>query len=117
MSVKTENFEGFEVIYGTSARDNDRVSTEIAEANDFWFHAAGYAGSHVIVRNPDALRELPRDVERHAAQLAVLHSKAKTAKGKIEVHVAWARDVRKPRGYSPGKVLLSNFRSIKVYSP
>lgn len=113
--MKTESFEGFEILYGTSAAQNDKISTEIAEGEDFWFHAAGYAGSHVIVRNPDRLTTLPRPVERHAAQLAIKHSKAKNAGGKVEVHVAWARDVKKPRGYPPGKVVLKNHWSIKVY--
>ena len=115
--MKTEQFEGFEIVYGTSARQNDEISTELAEPDDFWFHASGYAGSHVIVRNPDKLRELPKDVEKRAAAIAVANSKAKTAKGKVEVHVAWARDVKKPKNFAPGKVLLNSYRSIKVYAP
>lgn len=115
--MKTEQYEGFEIVYGTSAAQNDKISTELADPDDFWFHAAGYAGSHVIVRNPDKLWELPREVEKYAAGLAVLHSKAKTARGKVEVHLAWARDVKKPRGFPPGKVLLNSHRSLKVYSP
>jgi predicted ribosome quality control (RQC) complex YloA/Tae2 family protein len=115
--MKTEQFEGFEILYGTSARDNDKVTTELANPRDFWFHAAGYAGSHLVVRNPDSLTELPKSVERYAAQLAVRHSKAKSARGKIEVHLARAGDVKKPKGMPPGKVLLKNFRSVKVYAP
>ena len=115
--MKTENFEGFDILYGNSARENDKVTTEMAEPNDFWFHAAGYAGTHLVVRNPDGLTELPKPVERYAAQLAVKHSKAKNARGKIEVHVARAGDVKKPRGMPPGKVLLRSFRSLKVYAP
>jgi predicted ribosome quality control (RQC) complex YloA/Tae2 family protein len=115
--MKTEQFEGFEILYGTSAAQNDRISTELAEPDDFWLHAAGYAGSHVVVRNPDKLRALPREVEKYAAGLAVAHSKARTARGKIEVHLAWARDVKKPRGFPPGKVLLNSYRSLKVYPP
>lgn len=115
--MKNEEFQGFEILYGTSARDNDKISTELAEPNDFWFHAAGYAGTHLVVRNPDGLSELPRDVERYAAQLSIKNSKAKNARGKIDVHVAWAKDVRKPKGFPPGKVLLGNYRSLKVYPP
>jgi predicted ribosome quality control (RQC) complex YloA/Tae2 family protein len=116
-NMKSEMYDGFEIVYGTSARDNDRVTTELSEPTDFWFHAAGYAGTHLLVKNPQGLSELPREVERHAAQLAVLHSKAKNARGKIEVHLAWAKDVRKPKNFPAGKVLLSNYRSLKVYSP
>lgn len=115
--MKTETFEDFEIIFGTSARQNDKISTEIAEADDFWFHAAGYAGSHVIVRNPDRLPSLPKSVEKRAAQLAIHHSKAKKARGKIEVHVAWAKDVRKPKGFPPGKVVLKDHWSVKAYAP
>lgn len=115
--MKEESFEGFEMLYGNSARENDRISTEIADGQDFWFHAAGYAGAHLIVRNPDGLKQLPKSVEKRAAELAVLHSKAKNARGKIEVHVAFARDVKKPKGMPAGKVLIKNYWSVKVYSP
>lgn len=114
--MKTEHFEGFEIVYGTSARENDKITTELAEPNDFWFHAAGYAGTHLLVRNPNNLSELPKQVEKYAAQLAVRHSKAKNARGKIEVHLTRAQDVKKPRGMPPGKVLLKTFRSVKVYA-
>lgn len=115
--MKTEQYEGFEILYGTSATQNDKISTELAQPDDFWLHAAGYAGSHVIVRNPDKLRELPREVERRAAEIAVANSKAKTARGKVEVHLTFARDVKKPKGFAPGKVLLNSHRSLKVYAP
>lgn len=114
--MKTETFEGFEILYGTSAAQNDEISTKLAEPDDFWFHAAGYAGSHVIVRNPDRLRELPKAVEKRAAALSVVNSKAKNAKGKIEVHAAWARDIKKPKNFPPGKVLLQSFWTVKVYA-
>lgn len=113
--MKSEIFQDFEILYGTSAKENDHISLALAEPHDFWFHAAGYAGSHLIVRNPQRLTELPREVERHAAQLAVAHSKAKNARGKVEVHLAFAREVKKPKGFPPGKVLLSDYRSLKVY--
>lgn len=115
--MKTEQFEGFEILYGTSAAQNDKISTELAAPEDFWFHAAGYAGSHVIVRNPDRLRELPRAVEKRAAEIAIYNSKARTARGKVEVHAAMACDVKKPKGFPPGKVLLNSHRSLKVYAP
>lgn len=115
--MKTEDFQGFEILYGTSSRDNDQVSTAHTDPFDFWFHASGYAGSHVVVKNPDRLPNLPKDVEKRAAEIAVLHSKAKDARGKIEVHLAWGRDVKKPKGYPPGKVIVKNHRTVKVYSP
>jgi predicted ribosome quality control (RQC) complex YloA/Tae2 family protein len=77
---------------------------------------AGVPGSHVIVRNPDGLPELPREVLEAAAQLAAFHSKARGARGKVEVHVCRVADVSKPRGFAPGEVRLRRFDSLKVYA-
>jgi predicted ribosome quality control (RQC) complex YloA/Tae2 family protein len=106
---------GFEVLVGKSARENDELTVKQAQPHDFWLHAAGYAGSHVVIRNPDRLARLPREVIEGAAALAAYHSKAREARGKVEVHVCRAADVRKPKGYPPGKVELRKWESVKVY--
>jgi predicted ribosome quality control (RQC) complex YloA/Tae2 family protein len=108
-------FEGFEILVGKGDAENDRLTFGVAEPRDFWLHVAGPAGSHVIVRNPLELHELPRPVLERAAQLAAWHSKARGAKGKIEVHVCRVADVRKPRGFAPGQVQLKRWDSMKVY--
>lgn len=106
---------GFEILVGKGARDNDHLTFRIAAADDVWMHAAGYAGSHVVIRNPRGLRDLPRDVLECAAQLAAFHSKAREARGKIEVHVCRAADVRKPRGFPAGKVEIKRWESTRTY--
>ncbi len=105
--------DGMEILVGRSASDNDVLSFKIAAQNDFWMHVAGESGSHVVIRNPDGLDALPRDTLRYAAALAVRYSKAKNA-GKVAVHVARVKDVKKPRGLAPGKVTLSRYKSVKV---
>ena len=108
-------FEGFEILVGKADADNDRLTFGIAEPRDFWLHVAGPAGSHVVVRNPLGLAELPRSVLERAAGLAAWHSKARGAKGKVEVHVCRVADVRKPKGFAPGQVLLKRRDAVKVY--
>jgi len=108
--------DGFEVLVGRGARDNDHLTLKVAEPDDLWLHAAGYAGSHVVVRNPERLPELPRHVVEQAAALAAWHSKARGAGGKVEVHVCRAGEVKKPRGYPPGMVVLKRWESLKVYA-
>lgn len=108
-------FEGFEILVGKADADNDRLTFGIAEPRDFWLHVAGPAGSHVVVRNPLELEELPRRVLERAAELAAWHSKARAARGKVEVHVCRVADVRKPRGFAPGQVQLKRWDSVKVY--
>jgi predicted ribosome quality control (RQC) complex YloA/Tae2 family protein len=106
---------GFEVLVGKGARENDELTFGVAEPRDLWLHAAGHAGSHVVIRNPDALPELPREVVEQAARLAAWHSKARNARGKVEVHVCRAADIRKPRGVPPGTVQLKQWRAVRVY--
>ena len=114
--VKPFEAEGYEILVGQSARDNDRLTFAVAAPQDLWLHVAGVPGSHVIVRNPDG-GDVPRRVVKRAAELAVYHSKAREAKGKVEVHVCRACDVRKPRGARPGAVELRRWEGVKVYPP
>jgi len=101
---------------GKADAENDALTFDMADPHDFWLHVAGPAGSHVVVRNPDKLAELPRPVLEAAASLAAWHSKARGSRGKVEVHVCRVSDVSKPRGFAPGEVQLRRWSSVKVYA-
>ena len=107
--------DGMVVLVGKAAEDNDVLSLKLGAPRDFWLHVAGPAGSHVVVKNPLELEELPRPELERAAELAAWHSKARGARGKVEVHVCRVADVRKPRGFAAGQVQLKRWDSIKVY--
>lgn len=114
---RTYERDGFEILVGKGARDNDELTFRVASQQDLWLHAAGYAGSHVIVRSPGGTTgDVPKEVIECAAQLAAWHSKAREARGKIDVHLCRAADVRKPKGFPPGKVEIKRWESVKVYS-
>ena len=49
-----------------------------------------------------------------ASELAAFFSKARDG-GKVEVHYCRAGDVSKPRGFAPGKVMLKQWKSLRVY--
>lgn len=109
------DIEGFEVLIGKAAADNDYLTLKVAKPLDLWLHVAGVPGSHVVVRNPDKLPEIPKLVIERAAEYAAFYSKAREARGKVEVHVCWASDVRKQRGAPAGEVQLRRWDRIKVY--
>lgn len=113
---RSYRIEGFEILVGKGDRDNDHLTFEVAEPGDLWLHVAGPAGSHVLVRNPDGLDDIPREVVEGAARLAAWHSKARGSRGKVEVHVCRAGDVRKRRGSPPGKVEIRNWTAVRVYA-
>jgi predicted ribosome quality control (RQC) complex YloA/Tae2 family protein len=106
---------GFEVLVGKGDAANDDLTFGVADPLDFWLHVAGVPGSHVVVRNPDGLETLPQEVLERAAQLAAWHSKARAARGKIEVHACRVADVSKPRGFARGEVRLERWESLRVY--
>jgi predicted ribosome quality control (RQC) complex YloA/Tae2 family protein len=112
---RTLEVEGFLVLVGKGDADNDHLTFGVAEPQDFWLHVAGPAGSHVVIRNPEKLDELPRAVIERAAELAAWHSKARSARGKVEVHLCRVADVSKARGFAPGEVLLRAWKALKVY--
>ena len=110
------NVDGWEVLVGKTARDNDRLTFKEAAPQDVWLHVGGGTpGSHVVIRNPER-GEVPRAVVKRAAELAASHSKAGRARGKIDVHVCRVCDVSKPRGAKPGSVQLRRHESVKVYA-
>ena len=100
------------VFAGASDADNDYLSTELAQPNDWWFHADKVPGSHVILRaRTDA--EPSRDTLRQAAAVAAYHSKARNA-STVAVHCSRARHVSKPRGVKTGTVNVLRGRVLKV---
>jgi len=105
--------DGFEILVGRSARDNDALTFALADPDDFWLHVAPTSGSHVVVRNPDHLARLPRATLREAAALAVHHSKSRGG-GKVAVHVTRCRFVTKQRGAPPGQVQLKRYETVQV---
>jgi predicted ribosome quality control (RQC) complex YloA/Tae2 family protein len=105
--------DGFEILVGKAASDNDQLTFGVAEPHDLWLHVAGGTpGSHVVIRNPEK-GPVPEQVTRCAAALAAWYSKARSA-AHVEVHVCRAADVKKARGAPAGQVQIARYKSVKV---
>jgi predicted ribosome quality control (RQC) complex YloA/Tae2 family protein len=104
--------DGFEILVGRAAHDNDNLTFKIARPNDLWLHAADYPGSHVVVRN-STRKDLPHRTVIEAAQLAAYFSQANQSP-KVDVHYTARKFVSKIRGAAPGLVRLSRQKSITV---
>jgi predicted ribosome quality control (RQC) complex YloA/Tae2 family protein len=104
--------DGYEILVGRAARDNDNLTFRVAQPNDLWMHAGDYPGSHVVVRNPTR-KEIPQRTVIEAAQLAGRFSQA-SEDSKVVVHYTERKFLSKPKGAAPGLVRMSRFRSITV---
>ncbi len=104
--------DGYEVLVGRSARDNDQLTFRVARPNDLWLHAGDYPGSHVIVRNTSR-SEVPHRTIIEAAQLAAKFSQA-SKDSRVTIHYTQRKFLTKPKGAAAGLVRMSSFRSITV---
>ena len=104
--------DGFEILVGKKAVDNDFLTFRIAKSLDLWLHAADYPGSHVVVRIPNR-KELPTRTLVEAAELAAFYSDARE-KPKAAVNYTQKKFVNKPKRSAPGLVSLASFKTILV---
>lgn len=104
--------DGYEILVGRAARDNDHLTFKVAQPNDLWLHSGDYPGSHVVVRNPTR-KEIPHRTIVEAAQLAGKFSQA-SEDTKVVIHYTPRKFLSKPKGSTPGLVRLSRFKSITV---
>ena len=100
------------LLVGATDEDNDYLSLQLAEPEDWWFHVDGVPGSHVLLR-AKSHEEPARETLRQAAAVAAYHSKARHA-GMVSVHCTRARYVKKPRGVKSGTVQVSRGKVLKV---
>ncbi len=105
--------DGYEILVGRAARDNDQLTFKVARSHDLWLHAADYPGSHVVVRNRARGADIPQRTVHEAAQLAAYFSQAKRD-SKVAVNYALRKFVSKPKGAAHGLVRLSSFRTLLV---
>jgi len=104
--------DGWPIWVGRNGRENDRLLRE-ARPWDLWLHARDAPGAHVLVRKPGREARCPERTLLEAAGLAALHSR-RGADGAVEVMVIEAGRVRKPKGASPGRVLVAGERTVRV---
>lgn len=94
--------DGFHMYVGKNNYQNEEITFRMAEGGDWWFHAKGMPGSHVIVKCKGA--ELPDATFEEAARLAA-HYSSGGAQDKVEVDYIRKKHVKKPVGAKPGFVV------------
>jgi len=103
--------DGYTIFVGRNSRQNDEVTFRQARSDDWWFHARGVPGAHVIVRSQGG--PLPPDTIRRAAQLAAYYSQ-RQAEADVLVDYTQRRHVRRIPHAAPGLVTYSQEQTIRV---
>ena len=103
--------DGYDIFVGKNNYQNDELSFKVATGNDWWFHAKGMPGSHVIVKSNN--EELPDRVFEEAGRLAGFYSKGRDNE-KIEIDYLQKKNLKKPSGAAPGFVVYYTNYSLVI---
>ena len=105
--------DGYHMYVGKNNLQNEELTFSFANGNDWWFHAKGIPGSHVIVKtNGD---ELPDSTFEEAGRLAAYYSKNRGS-DKVEIDYIEKKHVKKPNGSKPGFVVYYTNYSLMIDS-
>jgi len=99
-NYKKLDIDGFIVYQGKDAKANDYVTFELSSDEDYWFHAKGVPGSHVLIKVKDNIPT--KEVIKKVAQISAKNSKS----DKDDVLIVYCKKkfVKKEQGMKPGQV-------------
>ncbi|MHC2990936.1 hypothetical protein OB13_04815 [Pontibacter sp. HJ8] len=104
--------EGYKILVGKSAQNNDLLTQRHTFKDDIWLHAKDVSGSHVVIKY-QAGKVIPATVLEKAAKLAAYYSKRKSD-SLCPVLYTPKKWVRKPKGSPPGSVVVEREKVMLV---
>ena len=96
---------------GKNNFQNEELTFKVATGNDWWFHAKGCPGSHVIVKTNNTMP--PDGTFEEAARLAAYYSKNRNS-GKVDIDYIEKKQVKKVPGAKPGFVIYHTNYSMTI---
>lgn len=109
--IEYQSTDGYRILVGRNNVQNDNLSMKKANNNDVWLHTQGFPGSHVIIENKGG--EVSDLSIEQAAVIAAYHSKARES-SLVNVDYTRVRNLKKPIGAKPGKVIYHEYFTITV---
>lgn len=95
--------DGYHMYVGKNNFQNEELTFKIAVGNDWWFHAKGIPGSHVIVKT-EGRDDMPDTTFEEAGRLAAYYSQSR-GNEKVEIDYIQKKHIKKPKGAKPGFVV------------
>ena len=104
--------EGWTILVGRTAAENDELLRRHVKGLDMWFHTRDYAGGYVFVKNRPG-KTIPLSIMLCAGNLAVYHSKARKA-AKADLYYTQVKHLRRAKDGPKGLVLPSQEKNLLV---
>lgn len=108
---KYQSSDGFTIYAGKNNKQNDYLTLKLANNDDLWFHTKDLPGTHVVIVK--AGRKVPQQTLDEAAIIAAYNSKGKMSSN-VPVDYTQIKNVSKPSGAKPGKVIYVNNKTLYV---
>ena len=109
--IEYQSSDGFRILVGRNNVQNDTLTLRTAKKTDIWLHTKNIHGTHVIILTDG--KPVTETAIREAAQIAAAHSKAKDS-SQVPVDYTAVKNVSKPSGAKPGKVIYVNYKTVYV---
>ena len=103
---------GWDLIVGRNAKENDQILRSNIKGSDLWMHTRDYAGGYVFIK---AIRgkSVPLSVLLDAASLAIHFSKAKKNK-KADLYYTEAKYLRRIKGAKTGMIIPTQEKNMQA---
>ena len=104
--------DGWTILVGRSAKENDELLRRHVRGSDLWMHARDYAGSYVFVKAKPG-KSFPLEILLDAGNLAIYYSKGRS-NGGGELYYTMAKYLRRAKDGPKGLVLPSHEKNLHV---
>lgn len=104
--------QGFQILVGRNARENDALLRHAVRGNDWWLHTRDVPGGYVFIRTPRG-KSIPLDVLLDAGNLAVFFSKAR-GQQEVNLYYTAVKHLRRARGAARGTVLPTQEKNLAI---
>ncbi|MCX7025352.1 MAG: NFACT RNA binding domain-containing protein [Spirochaetes bacterium] len=104
--------DGWKILVGRSARENDALLRSHVRGNDLWLHARDYSGSYVFVKVKPG-KTVPLEILVDAGTLALYYSKGRLA-GRGDLYYTFVKYLRRAKDGPVGLVIPTQEKNLRI---
>ena len=104
--------DGWTIIVGRTANENDDLLRHTVKGSDMWLHARDYAGGYVFIK-AQKNKTVPLEILLYAGNLAVYHSKARR-NGQADLYYTQVKYLRRAKNGPKGLVLPTQEKNLLI---
>ena len=104
--------DGWTIIVGRDANENDELLRHTVKGSDMWLHARDYHGGYVFIKNRPG-KTVPLEILLYAGNLAVYYSKARK-NAQADLYYTQVKHLRRAKNGPKGLVLPTNEKNLFI---